>query len=351
MATCNQPFGRILESEYQALDKAVVESKSHVTANVFMQLKRKWRGPNTRPDFLNKNELKQCGISSRAYSDALKALQVTGLIRQTGEVLIGGYRARLWRFPHEDRQQGDSRPVEVTEGSNKAIVAVSGAIVAPLDEKQGDSRPEQGGNRLPLRSEDSEKEEIQDAAIDPIRTSRQQTGEAQQQSTSDPVFNPATGMFEYQDGSIITSESDCAYFIKQHTEICQKGCGQQVHPARLSNGQWSTVDPDTHKLHKCKQEHILSYQERLKIKSKLLEYKRAGWIEMLDGSKRQWISFTLEVYNRPLKDRHPWHDIFAEIEGWHRPNRKLSTRVKQSSDIGGDDQSNGESPEMEEEPH
>ena len=360
--TEKQPFTML---QHQFDDSPEFWQLSVIALKLFLLIKRRANGNKQESWVTVGDGVKYLGTKSdSAIRKGLRELVSKGFIIESSKY-IPGRKCRGYKVNYEFKSAHDPLNPYEHSGAPNATTAVQkvpasgpekAAVVEtiPSEPLQRYSERRCSGTPNAASKEDQTEQDplksSSNAAIDPIGCTGQQTGEVEKQPTSDPVYNPATGLWENPDGSTITSESDSPCFVKQHTEICQKGCGQQVHPARLSNGHWSTVDPDTHKLHQCKQEHIMSYQERLKIKNKLLEYKRLGWIEKKDGTKRQWVFFVNEVYCTPVNDRDFWYDIIAEIEGWKRSNRKPSTSVKPSSDIS-DDQANGESPEMEEEPH
>ena len=153
-------FGKILESEYQVLDTI----PSHVTHVVFSQLKRKYRGPGTRPDYLNAQELARANISRKAYSLSIKNLLQAGLLETCEYKSIKGFRCRLFGFPHERGLIQLGNKETVTE--NRVIRKHDVVLTTSLDGQQGNDyyvqgnkETEQRNDYLPFRLDKENKKE------------------------------------------------------------------------------------------------------------------------------------------------------------------------------------------------
>ncbi len=155
-----QTFGKILESEYQALETI----PSHVTHVVFSQLKRKYRGPGTRPDYLNAQELARANISRKGYSLSIKKLLQAGLLETCESKPIKGFQCRLFGFPHERGLIQPGNKETVTE--NRVIGKHDAALITPLAGQVGNGYPIQGNKEaeqhidyLPLRLDKENRKE------------------------------------------------------------------------------------------------------------------------------------------------------------------------------------------------
>lgn len=217
MKKTKQTFGMIQESEYAALDNI----KSHVTFRVFAQLKRKYRGPGTTPDFLNAEELKRCGISSSSYSRSIRTLTQNQLLTIAAYKTINGYECPLFTFPHENGHHHE-------ELEDKVVLTMAAdPVTMRTDDRNGRHRDGIGLHHddssrhhdIPLRldKEDKkeDKEETDEAqkvklllnkrnetykeAIEPRPTSKEipfdpfeETQEKLEPKTTNGLFDPAT---------------------------------------------------------------------------------------------------------------------------------------------------------------
>jgi hypothetical protein len=176
-------FAIIHEPEYQALSTIT----SHVTYRVFIELKRKcWR----RPDFLNAQELQLAHISPRAYSGALRQLQLAGLIKQSGTRTIKTRKLRLWTT---------TVPIASVESTAATIASVAGNCgnhCLPLSSKskrrvRKEEVRQEEKNKNPLTPYDPE-EPVEDFFADTVPTPTQIRTSPTRPSESDTGITLAT---------------------------------------------------------------------------------------------------------------------------------------------------------------